>query len=248
MDLMLMNDIYCKDTARIYHDSVYKAMDMGIECRFTPYEDEFFTYGYNSGMVHAFVCNPFDKVTCVELNHSVRSILDILGDVPVTSYFLNEQGTSTNTMERYAKYDEMCNVYLQEHPDYVMSGVIPGMCIISDLVRNQNFQLVNEYAISEEEKEIVNNRLKDARSLSMIYIKKDNSRVYGFGSLIYVGDSFTDLPYALCMYLFNNTFIMSRSPFEDEHHNARTMKTVCNILYEDSIEKILEMIDKERET
>lgn len=249
MDLLEMNDIYCKDKARIEHDPFFIKGDLKIECRFTPLEDLYYRYRDDTmeGLIDVVVCNPFDKVYTDRLEHSVGSFLNILAAVPVTSYYDNELKLQTSLEDRVDTYYNAASIGLQGHPDYILSNVLPGMTIISDLIRNQNFYLVPEYAISDVEKSFISNDLlKDARSLSLIYQKNDGSRVFGYGAIIYAGQGLASLSDSLKKYLLANTYIISRSPYAERYNGLKSLKTVCNILYEDSLERIID-IDKEEE-
>lgn len=248
MDLLELNDIYCKDKARIEHDPFFTKSDLKIECRFTPLEDPFYRYTDNTmeGLIDVVICNPFDKVYTDRLEHSVGSFMDILSAVPVTSYYNNETKLQTPLEDRLDAYCNAVTTGLQCHPDYVLSDIIPGMTLISDLIRNQNFYLVPEYAVSNVEKAFISNDLlKDARSLSLIYLKDDGSKIFGYGAIIYAGQGLTSLSDSLKKYLLANTYIISRSPYADRFNGLKSLKTVCNILYEDSIKRIIDMDEGE---
>jgi hypothetical protein len=112
-------------------------------------------------------------------------------------------------------------------------------------MKNTNFELSPDKGSDAITAYSVNGIQADGRALSLIYISKDNNKIYGYGGTIYTNRGLKSLDDALKIYLFSNTYIVSRSPEMEKFPEFKTMKTSCVIIYEDSLERVLKLIDEQ---
>jgi hypothetical protein len=249
MDLLELNDIYCKDKARIKTDEFFKD-PVRVEYSFTPTEEH--VMSTEDGRISAIVNNPFDGIRSVTLNHSIKEFVKCIHDgVPVTDHLFGCDADVCvgslfeNYEDRVRQYNDQVAIGCQCHPDITFSNVIPGMTLILDRMKNTNFELSPDKGSDAITAYSVNGIQADGRALSLIYISKDNNKIYGYGGTIYTNRGLKSLDDALKIYLFSNTYIVSRSPEMEKFPEFKTMKTSCVIIYEDSLERVLKLIDEQ---
>ena len=251
MDLLELNDIYCKDKARIEHDRFFKD-PVRVEYSFTPTEEHLLTTG--DGRISAVVNKPFVGISSVMLNHSIKEFMsEIHVDTPLTDYLFGCNALICGDArfetidERLQKYDE-CDLALGSnyHPDITFSDDVLGMTLVMDRYKNCNFELTKDRGGEDISAYSIDGIQEDGRSLSLVYVQEDNKKKFGYGGIIYTGRGLKSLCDELKIYLFSNTFIVGRSPEMKEFPERKTMKSSCVIIYEDSLKRIIETIGEEQ--
>ncbi len=251
MDLLELNDIYYRDKTRIEHDDFFKD-PVRVEYSFTPLEEHLFSTG--DGRISAVVNKPFIGISSVMLNHNIHEFLQHIHEgTYVTDYLFGADAHVCNDAsfseykDRVKLYDDAFTIGCQYHPDITFSDDMPGMTLIMDRMKNTNFEFSPDKGTDNLTAYNIDGIQEDARSLSLIYIQKNGDKKYGYGGVIYTGRGLKSLDDELKMYLFSNTYIVARSPEMNRFPDMKTMKTSCVIAYEDSIYRILNAIEQERE-
>ena len=250
VDLLELNDIYCKDRTRIEHDKFFTD-PVRVEYSFTPTEEHVMCTG--DGRIHAVVNRPFVGISSMSFNHSLEEFVDAVhGNMPVTDHLFGAcadicQSDLSNTARREQIYGWACEGDLQLHPDLSFSDVIPGMTIITDRFKNSNYEFTKDYANEEQNGHTIGNIEQDGRALSLIYILSNGNRRIGYGNIIYMGRGLKSLCDELKIYLFSNTYIVSRASEMKRLPNVKVMKTSCVVIYEDSLKRILKSVEQEKE-
>lgn len=248
MDLLEMNDVYQKDKARIRTDKFFKN-PVRVEYPFTPTEEDLMSTG--DGLIQSVVNNPFDGIRSVALPHSIKEFISYIHDVPITDHLFgcdsgdDDYTRLENYEQRSSLYASQISIGCQFHPDITFSDVLPGLTLIMDRMKNSNFELSPDKGSDQLGTYSVDGIQNDARSLSLIYIPKNGKKIYGYGGTIYTSRGLKSLNDAMKVYLFSNTYIVSRSPEMKDFPEFKTMKTSCVIIYEDSLERVLKLIDEE---
>ena len=86
----------------------------------------------------------------------------------------------------------------------------------------------------------------------MIYNMIDGTIKYGYGPMIFFGRGITSLPYEMRAYLLSSAYLICRGcdfegdPNDDKHKGWHNLRTVCLVLYEDSLKRINETIIEEK--
>ena len=240
-----MNDIYCKDKARIEHGALFKK-DISAEYVFTPLEEKVFSSGDN-GYISAIINEPFVGAHSIELPHSLKYYSELIHqNTPVTDYKFNDNNDDNcegfeTCEDRENKYCELMELQAQCHLDIMFSDIIPGMTLIMDHFKNGNESFINGKSLKDIKS---SNCLDDnSKTLSLIYIT-DTTNIFGYGSIIYTNRGLKSLSDQLKMYLFSNTYIVSRSNDHKWFPDDRSLKTSCIIIYKDSLERVLKLIDE----
>ena len=243
MDLLEMNDIYCKDVARIKHD-VTLDENVRIEYPFIPLEDPVFSNKMNVS-IEAVVNHPFVGGRSVRFGHNLKEINDLIHVTPLTNYVDEEAGSFQSYEGRINDYMSDVELLLQYHLDLTFSDEIPGMTLIMDRFKNDNIAFTQDI-FNEDKDEYIDRYVRDdARTLSLIYNRNDGSRLCGYGSVIFTGKNITSLPNELKLYLLSSVYLVGRCSDSKNFPGAYTMKTSCVIIYEDSIRRILNNITSE---
>lgn len=252
MDLLELNDIYCKDKARIKADKFFRD-PVRVEYSFTPTEEECLSTGCE--MISAVINRPFVGISSISLRHSLLDFYtEIHKHTPVTDYVFGcnpdivKGDADMSWNERNDQYVNLfCNEDLHCHLDIAFSDKIPGLTLIMDQVKNTNNLLSNDewYDMGVSSSYNIEGIGEDGRSLSLIYIPKEGKKLYGYGSVIYTGRGLRSIDEAMKIFLLSNTYIVSRAPDMQLLPEYKVMKTSCVIIYEDSLERVLKLIEKE---
>lgn len=258
MDLLELNDIYCKDKTRIEKNNIF-SNDVKALYNFTPTEDSLF--GSNEPVLNAVVIHPFNGAACKKFNHDLAEFNNEIMNTPITSnygYPWDDMRNKIMTNEDFVKIYEMQKAcYPMYHLDLGFSDVIPGITMVMSMVRNCNTDLLRYAGLKTELpttqiSEFANGSKTDTRSLSLIYVDGDLV-LYGYGTILIFGSGLRSLPNELCMYLLSNTYIVgknSKLTIEDKDGTSDIttydrMKTACIIIYKDSICRILDNMKEE---
>lgn len=243
MDLLELNDVHCKDKARMTHDEFFKGM-MRIECPFIPLEDPVFSINKDN-TIEAIVNNPFDGSRSISLRHSLKDFVSMIHkDTPVTDYFPTDSFASPTRFDtgdiRMQNYQDKIDLDNGCHYDITFSDIIPGLTLIMDRIKNNNIAFSKDTMGCDRDAAIRTPLKHDGRSLSLIYVGSDGTKRCGYGSIIYTSRGVSSLSAEMKMYLLSNTYIVGRS-YLDTMPDSMQLKTSCMILYEDSILKILDV-------
>lgn len=249
MDLLELNDIYYRDKVRIEHDKFFTD-PVRVEYSFTPTEEHVMSTG--DGRISAVVNKPFVGIRSVMLNHSIKEFMsEIHDDTPVTDHQFGAdmeicQNHLADRAFRLNEYESGLCVDMQCHPDISFTDMLPGMTIVMDRWKNNNYELTKDYGNEDQSGHRFGVIEPDARSLSLIYMHEDGSKSIGYGGMIYTGRGLKSLCDELKIYLFSNTFIVGRSSVMDRLPDFKVMKTSCVIIYEDSLKRIIETLGEEQ--
>ena len=246
-----MNDIYHKDKTRIKADGFFTD-PVRVEYSFTPTEEHVMSTG--DGRISAVVNKPFVGISSIMLDHSIREFMsEIHDDTPLTDYLFGcnakvcEPAQFETIEQRIASYDE-CSLALgtNYHPDITFSDDVLGMTLIMDRYKNSNFEFSKDKGGECLSAYCIDGIQEDGRALSLVYVKENKEKKFGYGSVIYTGRGLRSLCDELKIYLFSNTYIIGRSPEMERFPDMKTMKTSCVIIYEDSLKRIIETIGEEQ--
>ena len=248
MDLLELNDIYCRDKARIKNERIFQK-DVHIEYSFVPTEDGVFSSDKDYPL-ECIVNHPFRGSASKSFRHDLSEFTEYVTDINSTSWYDdNELKYWVPQDSRELAYDQMAMITLQYHPDILFSDELPGLTIAMSSIKNENdeFSRRRKSIPAPVKMYTTENGLPvDGRALSLIYIKKDGSVKHGYGPMVFLGRGMTSLPYEMKTYLLSNTNLIRRGCGlkKDDWEN---MRTSCLILYEDSLERILKAIDNDNE-
>ena len=138
MDLLELNDIYCKDKVRTSHNKLFDN-DLNIEYTFVPTEDKTFSSG-SPACLDAVVNHPFRGACSKIYPHDLSKYTEFVNDIECTSYYDNQEDFNfwMNMDERIGYYEGLRRVCLQYHPDILFTDQLPGLTVVMSSIRNQN--------------------------------------------------------------------------------------------------------------
>lgn len=255
MDLMELNDIFCRDRTRIEKNNNFSDI-VKVLYPFAPKEDAVFMTNPRP-ILDAVVIHPFVGAISKQFYHDLGEWMEEINRTPVSSSYGMVDTSIKDSMpitdEQYAEnYEFQKGDYPCNHPDIGFSDMIPGITMAMSMVRNCNDSILEydglELTHPMRQYEISKDKTTDDRSLSLVYVKEDGSIRYGYGSILFFGAGLVPLPTELKMYLLSNTYLIGKNisdEYYDEYGNEKIynsydrMKTACIIVYEDSIRRLM---------
>ena len=252
MDLLELNDIYCKDKVRIKKNKVIQDA-IYPKYSFIPTEDKVFS-GSKEYPIEAVVNHPFIGACSRSYNHDLQEMANELQVTPVTEWY---ECTADDPMDyveytpeqREEQYARQAVQFLHMHPDIMFVDDLPGLTVAMTLRRDMNNGFKHESIfpgpILVKEYDDGYTFSIDSRPVSLAYIMKSGCILYGYGSMIFFGRGLTSLSYEQKMYLLSSTYLFHKDNGMAMGWN--NLVTSGLIIFEDSLERLVDMNEKEKE-